>query len=198
MTPRDAAQTKERILGAAFETFAESGFAGARVDEIATRAGCNKALLYQYFGDKEALFRCVLEDRMQAFVGAGQGDPEQFADLAGDFFDFHAANPWLTRLLQWEALDFGRDPVPNERNRAERVRQHVDRLADAQRAGTVDPDLDPRQTIATMMGVVQFWFAFPQLARMVAGGDPYTKKALAARREHVVDVARRILEPRER
>jgi len=196
MTPRDATKTRERILGAAFEEFTESGFAGARVDDIATRAGCNKALLYQHFGDKATLFHHVLEDRLQAMVGEAHQDPERFADLAGAFFDFHAANPWLTRLMLWEALDFGSGEVPNEVERTARIHQHVERLETAQAEGTVDVALDARQTIATMMGVVQFWFAFPQLARMISGGDPYTKKALAARRAHVVDVARRILEVR--
>src|SRR5207245_1457581 len=61
---RDAAATKDRILKAAIHEFTESGFAGTRVDEIAARAQCNKALLYQYYGDKEALFKHVLECKM--------------------------------------------------------------------------------------------------------------------------------------
>lgn len=194
MTPRDSALTKERILLSAFEEFARRGFAGARVDEIANRAGCNKALLYQHYGDKEALFRSVLEEKMRSMMGEAHRDPERLAELAGEYFDLHAANPWLVRLTQWEALDFGPDPVPNEAERAARIREHVERLAEAQRSGIADPALDPRHTIATVMGMVTFWFAFPQLARMITGGDPHTKRALAARRAHVVQIARKILE----
>lgn len=51
-----------RILGAATEVFAEVGFAGARVDEIARRAGVNKATIYYHIGDKEALYARVIHD----------------------------------------------------------------------------------------------------------------------------------------
>jgi AcrR family transcriptional regulator len=195
MTPRDAQGTKERILDAAFGEFTALGFAGARVDAIADRAGVNKALLYQYYGDKEALFRHVLECKMQALAGLGH-DLDRLPEVAGEFFDFHAANPWVSRLMMWEALDFGTDPVPNEAERKEKYGEHVALLREAQRTGAVDPALDPRHTLFTLMSAVVFWFAAPQAARMIYGGDPYSPEALAARRAHVVDAARRILEAR--
>ena len=63
MSPKQDAHdapVQERILAAAAEVFAEVGFGGARVDEIARRAGINKAMLYYHVGDKEALFHAVL------------------------------------------------------------------------------------------------------------------------------------------
>lgn len=48
------------ILDAATAVFAEAGFAGARVDEIARRAGINKAMIYYHIGDKKALYASVL------------------------------------------------------------------------------------------------------------------------------------------
>jgi len=100
MAGRDATATKERILEAAFEEFATRGFAGSRVDEIAEKAQCNKALLYQYYGDKEALFRQVLECKM-AGLQAIKENQDSFAEAAGEFFDFYAANPWLPRMHMW-------------------------------------------------------------------------------------------------
>ena len=55
-------QTIRGILDAATEIFAEVGFAGARVDEIAKRAGVNKAMIYYRIGDKEALYAGVLHN----------------------------------------------------------------------------------------------------------------------------------------
>jgi TetR/AcrR family transcriptional regulator len=49
-------EVRQRILEAAAEVFAERGFGGAGVDEIARRAGVNKAMLYYHVGDKAALF----------------------------------------------------------------------------------------------------------------------------------------------
>ena len=54
-------RTRQKILDAASPAFAEEGFAGARVDEIASRAGVNKAMLYYHIGDKRALYGEVLK-----------------------------------------------------------------------------------------------------------------------------------------
>jgi TetR/AcrR family transcriptional regulator len=52
--------TRESLLSSATEVFVEQGFDGARVDEIARRAGANKALIYYYFGSKQGLYRATL------------------------------------------------------------------------------------------------------------------------------------------
>ena len=49
--------SRERILDAARSEFAEKGFDGARVDEIAKRADVNKALIYYYFKGKDELLK---------------------------------------------------------------------------------------------------------------------------------------------
>ena len=53
--PRDAEQTRKRILAAATVEFARKGLGGARVDEIALRSKSNKRMIYHYFGSKERL-----------------------------------------------------------------------------------------------------------------------------------------------
>lgn len=196
MSPAALATAKERILAAAFAEFSERGFAGARVDEIASRAEANKALIYQYYGDKEALFRHVLECKIQEMGRIATDDPANFPDVIGEFFDFHAANPWLTRLMQWEALDFGGKPVPNEAERRRHLAEHVAQIEQFQRDGVIGSDLDAKQILVTLIGMTQIWFSLPQLARMVAGGNPYSQESLRRRRAHLVEAARRMLEVR--
>ena len=58
---RDAARTRNEILDVATREFAEHGFAGARVDEIAERTRTTKRMIYYYFGGKEQLYVAVLE-----------------------------------------------------------------------------------------------------------------------------------------
>jgi len=53
--------SRKKILDASSAVFAEDGFAGARVDVIAQRAGVNKAMLYYHVGDKRALYGEVLK-----------------------------------------------------------------------------------------------------------------------------------------
>jgi TetR/AcrR family transcriptional regulator len=60
--PRQRSQkTREMILAGALAEFSQKGFDGARIDEIALRAGVNKNLLYHHFGSKDGLFSALLE-----------------------------------------------------------------------------------------------------------------------------------------
>ncbi|NJP82382.1 helix-turn-helix transcriptional regulator, partial [Streptomyces sp. AA8] len=52
----DTARTRQALLDAAVDEFAEHGFDGARIERIGTRAGVNKERIYQYFGNKQRLF----------------------------------------------------------------------------------------------------------------------------------------------
>jgi AcrR family transcriptional regulator len=61
-----ADDTRERLLRAAAEVFAEKGFAAATVREICTRADANVALINYYFGDKLELYTQVLQDAVAA------------------------------------------------------------------------------------------------------------------------------------
>jgi AcrR family transcriptional regulator len=51
----------QEITAAAFSVFAEKGYSGARVEEVAKRAGVSKGLLYLYFRTKEELFKAVVK-----------------------------------------------------------------------------------------------------------------------------------------
>jgi TetR/AcrR family transcriptional regulator len=62
------ASSKERILHAAQSIFANKGFEGARVDEIAKSAGVNKALIYYYFKSKEEILHALLHHAIEEFL----------------------------------------------------------------------------------------------------------------------------------
>ena len=75
----EGSEARQRILDAAAEVFAERGFGGAGVDEIARRAGVNKAMLYYYVGDKAALFGEVVRanvERIKQAVTAALAETE--------------------------------------------------------------------------------------------------------------------------
>jgi AcrR family transcriptional regulator len=83
---RRAEDRPREICAAALEVFAERGFAAARLEEMARRAGVSKGTLYLYFKDKEDLFRAVVRDTVAPNIDAVQqavlasGLP--FADVA--------------------------------------------------------------------------------------------------------------------
>lgn len=64
-TPRRPDQTRESLLAAGTELFAELGFDGATVEEIARRAGVNKALINYHFRGKEGLYHAILLDHFE-------------------------------------------------------------------------------------------------------------------------------------
>jgi len=67
---RDPERTSAAILAASVREFTEKGYGGARINEIAKRAGVNKRMLYHYFGGKEALYLAVLEGAYVAIRSA--------------------------------------------------------------------------------------------------------------------------------
>lgn len=64
------AQRRDAILAAALEEFAAAGFAAARLEDVARRAGVGKGTIYLYFRDKEALFQELVRTMLGPMVGA--------------------------------------------------------------------------------------------------------------------------------
>ena len=101
----DSAATRARLLDAAYAEFVELGFAGARVNRIASAAAANKQAIYAYFGSKEALFDAVLGDRLQVLADVVPFTPDDLPGYIGALFDALTDDPGLLRLTQWKALE---------------------------------------------------------------------------------------------
>lgn len=189
--PRDAEATRQRIFEAASAEFAERGLAGARIDAIAERAGANKQLIYAYFGGKQELFGEVLRRQLDELVEEAEVDPDRFAEYAARVFDWHAEHPQLVRLLIHEGLHHGSGAVPSEEARVAHNRAKVSKVRAAQKRGTLDSTVDPRDLIMLVIALATSAYALPQVARMVEGGDPHSPRAHARRRAAVVEIVRR-------
>ncbi len=88
---------RDHILDAAALVFADNGFAGARVDDIAARAGVNKAMLYYHVGDKTALYTAVL---LRNFVRVRTAIDEALATEGTARQRLEAVITALTRIVQ--------------------------------------------------------------------------------------------------
>src|SRR5277367_6476744 len=64
-----AAARRDAILDAALDEFSARGFAAARLDDVAKRAGVAKGTIYLHFKDKESLFQDLIRSRMGPVVG---------------------------------------------------------------------------------------------------------------------------------
>ena len=108
---RDAERTRANILAVATREFADQGYAGARINEIAAKTSTTKRMIYYYFGGKEQLYIAVLEAAYNRIRGLEQAldvehlDPvEAIQELAGLTFDHHEAHPEFVRLVSIENI----------------------------------------------------------------------------------------------
>ena len=114
---RDPERTRRRILEAALTEFAAKGFAGARVDAIARRAGANKRMLYHYFTDKKGLFQSALHEKIARRVTISNAYPDDPGERVPAWFLATCADTDWVRLIGWESLDNPGDEPVDEKSR---------------------------------------------------------------------------------
>ncbi len=115
-SPQTESTTADTILDAVTGVFAEKGYNGARVDELARAAGVNKATLYYQIGDKEALYHAVLErvfrriaDRIESAVAATSECEEQIHRFITNFASAIDESRDLAPILLREIVSGGRN-----------------------------------------------------------------------------------------
>ena len=153
---RDAEATRRRIVAAATAEFAEHGIAGARVDRIARAAVTNKAQLYSYFGNKDALFDAIFARHVADNVDSVPLTPLDLPGYAVGLYDAYLRDPALVRLLTWARLErtptgelFGHVPDHDVDN--------LRALADAQAAGVLVDDVAPADLWAMLIALAGTW-----------------------------------------
>jgi AcrR family transcriptional regulator len=111
---RDPERTRADLLAVATEVFAESGYSGARVDEIAERTRTTKRMIYYYFGGKEQLYVAVLEEAYRGIreaeqeIHAGDLPPvEALRRIAERTYDHHLQHSAFIRLVSIENIHRG-------------------------------------------------------------------------------------------
>ena len=144
---RNADRTRARILDAATAEFSARGIAGARVDRIADAAGCNKALLYSYFGNKDQLFDAVFAALVARIVAEHPIDAEHLDEYAGALVDSYLERPELVRIGLWDRLERGGAGMRSPELQATDAGK-VAAIADAQAAGAVSSRFGADEVLA--------------------------------------------------
>ncbi len=192
-TPRQRQReaTRERILEAAVEAFAEMGFLGASTREIARRAGTNQGLITYHFRSKEALWRAAadsiferlgkqLTERLDALDLA---DPRERArEAIRQYVRFAAAHPELFRIM----VDEGR--VADDRMKwlvDTHLRPRFEMIAlGLKEVAGIDETLVPHAFYA-LAGAASLVFAVAPECRRLTGLDPRGAQAIETHADYV-------------
>ena len=92
----------EEIVAAALDVFVERGFAAAKLEDVARRAGVTKGTIYLYFENKEALFKAVVRETIVPVIAKGEAIAQAFTGSARDLFEKLVREYW--RLVGETAL----------------------------------------------------------------------------------------------
>jgi TetR/AcrR family transcriptional regulator len=190
-------ESRAAILKAAVAEFADHGIAGARTDAIARAAHVNKALLYYYFKDKDALYEAVLDHvfsglraRVMPVLESKLPPRRKMLDYLGAYFDYIAANPRFPRVVQGEWMRSGAGSARMQRVAREYFRPIFGKVADLLRDGIAAGEfraVNPMDFVSSVVGVIIFYFSAAPLMKTLTKGDPLSVERIRERRAFVLD-----------
>ena len=162
--PRDAEDTRERVLAAAAEQFAAHGFAGTSLAAISKACGISDGLILHHFQTKQTLYRQVLEEmsgryaQVLAQAQASAGSPEQaMLRTLEATFNFWKQDRTYQRISQWAALEGRSELAQQEAGLTAALVREVERL---QQQGLVDRRYAPMVFLTMIIGPIQFWLRY--------------------------------------
>jgi TetR/AcrR family transcriptional regulator len=191
-------KTRSAILKAALHEFASEGVAGARTDEIARAAHVNKALLYYYFKDKEALYGAVvdsifygLRDQLLSVLDSDLPPREKILKYVGAHFDYVASSPDFPRVVQQEMMRAGRSKSPHLKRIAQEYFVPIfTRLSEVFREGMESGEfrqVQIRNFVVCMVGAILHYFNTVPFAAAFGEANPLSAEKIAAQRAAVLD-----------
>lgn len=199
--PGQDTDARAHLLEVALQLFAARGIAATPLSLIAREARVAPALLHYYFGSKEKLVDALVDERLQPLsVALGQGLAGHPGDLRRSLETFVttliellAANPWFPPLWLREVLQEGGQLRQRLIERvAPAVALRVSTLVQqAQREGRLNPDIDPRLLMVSLIGLTVFPFAAQPIWRAIFPAEDITADIM---RRHVLALVLRGLE----
>jgi AcrR family transcriptional regulator len=192
--------SKDQILDAAERLFAQQGFSRTTIKQIGKAAGVNSALLYYYFGDKERLYRAVLERLVTRLVGrtlgrlgADASPPLKIRGFIEAQVETFIANPQLPKLFMREMLDHDAAHAVEQIQHlaATSFKGLCDTIADGQRQRIFRSDIDPKFAAISTVGQVAYFFLARPAVRILlgAGSEGPSAGTIQAFARHAADFA---------
>jgi len=202
---RDPERTRAVILAAATAEITAKGLGGARVDEIADRAGVNKRMIYHYFGDKDGVYLAVLEAAYEEIrseeikLDLKKRDPvEGMRELVAFTWNYYRDHPEFLSLLATENLHRAAYLKRSKKIRelhSPLVGMITDLLQRGAKAKVFRSDVDPVELYISIAALGFFYMSNRHTLSTIFGRDLATPKSLEVRGKHLVDVVMGYLRP---
>jgi len=188
-------ETQENILDAAKIIFAQKGLAGARMQEIADRAGINKALLHYYYRSKEKLFEQVFEEAFKklvrplaAFLADDSELFQKIRNICKLYNEVISRYPFIPNFVINEInTDPGRIlKLLNIEGIEEGKKKTSMQVSDAIKTGKIRP-IDPRELILNIISLSIFPFASRPISEQFLYKNADMDEVLKSRADGVAD-----------
>jgi AcrR family transcriptional regulator len=202
----ESGSTREAILAEARHCFAEHGFEGTSLNDLAAGVGIRRASILHHFASKQAIYQAVFDRALSDWAehierarlegetpaGAGWSQTDRVLTAAVRWF---ADNPEFVRLIRLEALadgaHLGFDLGEAIRPYFQRAVAYFEREMGAGRLRKHDPE----QLIISGYGAILNYFSDVHFLQGLLGRDPMTEAALETRIQSIRDFFRAALEP---
>lgn len=194
---RNSEKSRKDILLAAENQFSEKGFYGARVDEIAELAKINKRMIYQYYENKECLYKSVLYEVYQRIENSEKEilkkNPDGIAlieEIISTYFDFLQENPTFVNILSWENLNKAKylEELPIEQVRRQTLNVFCQKITDGKKAGVFSAEIDEWQVIMSLIMICFSNFSNRYTLSRLFSKNLMDKEVLEERKKHTLDI----------
>lgn len=176
-------EVRERIVASALRNFAEKGYAGTSLREIAEAAHTTKPMIYYYFNSKEGLYVSTLNDRLQAFAdaidhttGHDSAPRERLRSFCEAYLDYFISQEPHCAFVVREVFGLGAD-ITNEFGRSldQRVRTRLQWLLQDGIERDIFRACDVEMAAIAIMGILNMF-----ILRRIFGGAELERDAAVA------------------
>ncbi len=194
---RNSEKSKKDILDSAEIQFSLKGFYGARIDTVADLANINKRMIYEYYVNKETLYKEVLfsvykrmEIAERHILTNKLSGVELVREIISTYFNFLEKNPTFVNILMWENLNCAAylNELPAENLERTTLKYFIDEINNGKKMGLFKENIDAEQTVMSLITVSFANFSNKHTLSKIFHKDLTSSEMLKIRMEHTIDL----------